>query len=343
LARSPGVYFRDNIDYSGRVLFSAQMIPAEGAWIEAEMDANDVVYVRIGQTRKFPMTTLLRALNSFDHEAAGKNRPQTATRKLHIDQSLAVANPAASAKADHETEILDGSRQVRVQCQYFTLESLNARTKSIQFDTACESFHAITLLANDAAGRETWFWNGFGLSVVDAIRPIEPLHLTPPANFRILQATIAEIDALGTIEAEHWQHYRTSPIFMQPPPPATALEFANFLQQPSCSAWLALDGDSPAAYLRFEPSSHGAAAIVSSASTTAITGAYVRPAYRGKRLTPALLDAALQEYQRQGYERCSVDFESFNPEAAQFWPRYFQPVCYSLMRVPESIARAGAQ
>ncbi|MDH7568782.1 MAG: hypothetical protein QHJ73_04270, partial [Armatimonadota bacterium] len=79
LARSPGVYFRDNIDYSGRVLYSAQVIPAEGAWIEVETDANDVISVRIGQTRKFPITTLLRALNAFDHDGAGAERPQTAT------------------------------------------------------------------------------------------------------------------------------------------------------------------------------------------------------------------------------------------------------------------------
>ncbi|NLC57870.1 MAG: DNA-directed RNA polymerase subunit beta [Armatimonadetes bacterium] len=79
LARSPGVYFRDNIDYSGRVLFSAQVIPAEGAWIEVDTDANDVIYVRIGQTRKFPITTLLRALNAFDHEQQGGDRLQTAT------------------------------------------------------------------------------------------------------------------------------------------------------------------------------------------------------------------------------------------------------------------------
>jgi len=79
LARSPGVYFRDNIDYSGRVLFSAQVIPAEGAWIEVETDANDVIFVRIGQARKFPITTLLRALNAFDHELGETQRPQTAT------------------------------------------------------------------------------------------------------------------------------------------------------------------------------------------------------------------------------------------------------------------------
>src|SRR5438874_1051299 len=66
LARSPGVYFNDNIDFSGRILYSATLIPAEGAWLEVETDANNVIFVRIGQTRKFPITTLLRALGAFE-------------------------------------------------------------------------------------------------------------------------------------------------------------------------------------------------------------------------------------------------------------------------------------
>src|SRR5688500_2648873 len=67
LARSPGVYFNDNIDFSGRILYTATLIPAEGAWLEVETDASDVMSVRVGQTRKFPLTTLLRALGVFDH------------------------------------------------------------------------------------------------------------------------------------------------------------------------------------------------------------------------------------------------------------------------------------
>src|SRR5438270_2883418 len=66
LARSPGVYFNDAIDFSGRILYNATLIPSEGAWLEVETDANVVIYVRVGQTRKFPITTLLRALGGFD-------------------------------------------------------------------------------------------------------------------------------------------------------------------------------------------------------------------------------------------------------------------------------------
>src|SRR5947208_11023276 len=67
LARSPGVYFNDNIDFSGRILYTATLIPSEGAWLEVETDANNVMWVRVGQTRKFALTTLLRALGAFSH------------------------------------------------------------------------------------------------------------------------------------------------------------------------------------------------------------------------------------------------------------------------------------
>ena len=67
LARSSGVYFNDNIDFSGRTLYNATLIPSEGAWLEVETDASDVISVRVGQTRKFPLTTLLRALGAFEN------------------------------------------------------------------------------------------------------------------------------------------------------------------------------------------------------------------------------------------------------------------------------------
>ncbi len=62
LVRSPGVYFVEEIDKTGKKLYSSTLIPNRGAWLEYESDSNDVVYVRIDRTRKLPITTLLRAL-----------------------------------------------------------------------------------------------------------------------------------------------------------------------------------------------------------------------------------------------------------------------------------------
>jgi GNAT superfamily N-acetyltransferase len=87
--------------------------------------------------------------------------------------------------------------------------------------------------------------------------------------------------------------------------------------------------------MRFEPSGGSGVAVVDAPDQIANTGAFIRPAYRGRKVASALLDTALRHYAAQGFTRCSVDFESLNPEAVSFWLRFFEPVCFSLMRVPE--------
>src|SRR5699024_9571174 len=52
LVRSPSVYFSEKFDKDGKVNFGATVIPTRGAWLEYEIAAKDVVYVRIDRTRK---------------------------------------------------------------------------------------------------------------------------------------------------------------------------------------------------------------------------------------------------------------------------------------------------
>ena len=62
LVRSPGIYYAMAHDKLGKELYSAQVIPNRGAWLEYETDANDVFYVRVDRNRKVPITVFLRAL-----------------------------------------------------------------------------------------------------------------------------------------------------------------------------------------------------------------------------------------------------------------------------------------
>ena len=73
LVRSPGVYYDFEHDKTGKKLFKATVIPNRGAWLEYEMDANDVFYVRIDKNRKIPVTTFLRSIGlSTNGELTGK-------------------------------------------------------------------------------------------------------------------------------------------------------------------------------------------------------------------------------------------------------------------------------
>ena len=72
LVRSPSVYFSKAIDKNGRSVFASQIIPSRGTWLEFELDARDVIYVRIDRTRKVPLTTLLRAFGLSTSEEITK-------------------------------------------------------------------------------------------------------------------------------------------------------------------------------------------------------------------------------------------------------------------------------
>lgn len=61
LARSYGIFFTAN-DIKGRTYFGAKIIPARGAWVEIESEADGLIYVKIDRKKKFPITSLLRVL-----------------------------------------------------------------------------------------------------------------------------------------------------------------------------------------------------------------------------------------------------------------------------------------
>jgi len=69
LHRSPGVFFAQTLHANGSKLYSARIIPFRGSWIEFTTDINNVMYAYIDGKKKFPITTLLRAIGySSDKE-----------------------------------------------------------------------------------------------------------------------------------------------------------------------------------------------------------------------------------------------------------------------------------
>lgn len=77
-------------------------------------------------------------------------RPQTEKRKLHIEKSLEVTDPLASARAIPYPVLADGGKKLLTQCEYFSLSLLEAETKTIQMDTAGQTFHALTVIDGSA-------------------------------------------------------------------------------------------------------------------------------------------------------------------------------------------------
>ena len=108
LSRSPGLYFEEGVDSSMQVVVSARIIPNEGPWLEVESDANMVVRTQISQTKKLPLTQLIKALGAFEKGRA----------LVHIPLSRAVHRRVVEPLADPDSgEVLIESGTVLTQAR----------------------------------------------------------------------------------------------------------------------------------------------------------------------------------------------------------------------------------
>ena len=96
IVRSPGIYYGNSIDKTGKHMYTSTVIPYRGAWLEYETDINDAFFVKIDKTRKIPITVLIRALGIESDEDILKmfgDEPMiTATFEKDESGALAIAN-----------------------------------------------------------------------------------------------------------------------------------------------------------------------------------------------------------------------------------------------------------
>jgi DNA-directed RNA polymerase subunit beta len=124
LVRSPGVYYGETLDKSGKVLYSGTVIPNRGAWLELETDSSDVIYVRVDRTRKLPVTVLIRAL--------GYNNQSDITNLLGEDER--VLKTLEKDNTDSEEEgLLEIYKRLRPG-EPPTVESARSLIESLFFD-----------------------------------------------------------------------------------------------------------------------------------------------------------------------------------------------------------------
>lgn len=119
LVRSPGAYYGENIDPTGKRLYNATVIPNRGAWIEFETDLNDVVSVRLDRNRKLPATVLIRALgygtndaimSLFDNDERIRNtidRDNTVTKEEALVEIYKRQRPGDPPTVDNAKQLLE--------------------------------------------------------------------------------------------------------------------------------------------------------------------------------------------------------------------------------------------
>jgi GNAT superfamily N-acetyltransferase len=193
--------------------------------------------------------------------------------------------------------------------------------------------HLVSLLENDPPGRDAWHWLGFGMAAVDGVRDLEPVPASL-ARYDFRRATLDDLPQATNFDEALSRHLSAPPTFW----PHENKDYSGWLMNPVNAIWLAYPVDQKHAqgqalgFIALEPDYQGACQITQDQKTISITGAFTCEEARGNGVATALLNVSLEWARAEGYTRCAVDFEPMNSLAARFWPRYFQPVCYSLMR-----------
>ena len=125
LVRSPGVYYSAEKDKNGKDLFKTQVIPNRGAWLEYEMDSNDVVYVRIDKNRKIPLTTFIRAI--------GYGTNEEIESLFGVDDRVNQTILIKDNTANHEEALLETYRKLRPG-EPATVDSATTLLNNLFFD-----------------------------------------------------------------------------------------------------------------------------------------------------------------------------------------------------------------
>src|SRR5210317_2047819 len=117
LHRSPGVFFehdKGKTHSSGKLLYSARIIPYRGSWLDFEFDPKDQVFVRIDRRRKLPASILLRAMEMSDEEILGHFFETTAFQFKKTDVFMALVSERLRGET-MSFDIVDSKGEVIVE------------------------------------------------------------------------------------------------------------------------------------------------------------------------------------------------------------------------------------
>lgn len=207
-------------------------------------------------------------------------------------------------------------------------QELYKRAADLWVKKACMT-HAVTMFAHDQASIDTWFWQGFGLRCVDAIREVKLIDVNNSSIF-IKKADKNDISTLADIHRQHNQYYRESPVFMPREEEDPIQDLTAWLEQENHHLWIAFHGRTPLGYMRIEPSAE--TFVSEHQNVMNITGAYTVNTERKSGIGTMLLGTVQQWLLQNGYPLCGVDFESINTTGSNFWTKYFTPYTYSVVR-----------
>lgn len=214
------------------------------------------------------------------------------------------------------------------------LDGTGARIWQRMYQAAAErwvaagaGWHAITLHGYEQAAQHALWQYGFGQRCADAVRLVEPLGAAPVSGVTCCE--LADGHAVQHLQQGLCRHMRQSPCF-KADTDDSIICWLNKVKSRQVRVFAAMVAGVPVASI--EVKAEGETYFTGHEKMANICGTFCVEEWRGKGVSKLLLAHVLQTLQNEQYQYLGVDYETTNPTAAGFWPKYFTPYTLSLVR-----------
>ncbi|MRR16334.1 MAG: DNA-directed RNA polymerase subunit beta, partial [Deltaproteobacteria bacterium] len=241
LHRSPGIFFdhdKGKTVASGKLIYSARVIPIRGSWLDLEFDSKDLLYVRIDRRRKMPVTILLKAMGNSTEFILNYfysiERITIEGEKIYfaVDESLAGQKAPEDIKDPKSDEVI--VKKGRKLTKPLLKKVMDAGIKRVSIKEADLTGKILSSDVHDPATGEILFrcneelpLNGLEIAQEKGVRELKFIHIDEDLDNASIRDTLLmdRIDSAEDAIMEIYRRLRPS----NPPTPETAAKFFNSL------------------------------------------------------------------------------------------------------------------
>ena len=241
LHRSPGIFFdhdKGKTVASGKLIYSARVIPIRGSWLDLEFDSKDLLYVRIDRRRKMPVTILLKAMgNSTEFilnyfYSIEKITLEGERIYFAVDESLSGQKAPEDIKDPKSDDVI--VKKGRKLTKPLLKKVMDAGVKRVSIKEADLTGKVLSADVHDPATGEILFrcneelpLNGLDIAQEKGVKELKFIHIDEDLDNASIRDTLL-MDRIDTAEdaiMEIYRRLRPS----NPPTPETAAKFFNSL------------------------------------------------------------------------------------------------------------------
>ncbi|MCL2478560.1 MAG: GNAT family N-acetyltransferase [Treponema sp.] len=240
-----------------------------------------------------------------------------------FDNAFGTTNAKGIWSPLHGNGTIDGSRNNLMARMY--------QEAARKWAAAGVTSHSITFYAHNAPVENQLFRYGFGLRCIDAIRQMAEIDIADDPDLHIAELEYDDFRLVLPLDKLLRNHMKESPAFMRYEPGDE--EESRQTKRVIRKDVRYFTADITGKIIAFIKIADGGENFISNSKYMKnICGAYCLPEFRGKGIFQKLLNYVIKKLQDENYRLLGVDFESFNPAANGFWPKYFTEYTHSVVR-----------